>query len=166
MALLRPFAVELHPESDVTNILQTLDTLEFSNHSRAIKSLGFLPWMAFGLALILQVASGEIDADSDGVNIGHCLVFTDIMARPANSQHQFCLVMNFVAELGIGERLTLRQQGRVGLHEKHRLGGQRIVQFLDVGQIVAPNANHLHRPQCFTCFPPMRNLMAVTTFFV
>ena len=123
---------------------QCIGFLELTNWSGTVERLGDFPRKAFGFALALQIAGCEVDADSNRIIIPNSCSFIYRLPRLADAQHQLRLVMDFLAEVGIREGLACRQQSRFGLHEKHRLGRQIVVQFLDMSQIIASYADDFH----------------------
>ena len=121
MALLPPLTVEFHAKGDVIRMFQRTDFLEFTYRRRIVKGLGYLPRMAFGLALALQVAGSEVDA------YGHCIIITvgeahgDVLTQPTDTHHHLRLVVDTAEMVRDKEGFALIKDGGICLGEYHGL---------------------------------------------
>ena len=77
---------------------------ELSYGGRVVESLADFPWQAFLAAMPLDVPGGKIESEGIGIVIVRGELGGDILAHLADSQDQFGLVMQFLAEIGDVER--------------------------------------------------------------
>ena len=74
-----------------------------------VERFGYFPRQSFGDAGALQVACGEIDAQSHFGVIARGKTFADRTAHAVDLDDQFRFVMYFPAEIGHVERVVVAQ---------------------------------------------------------
>ena len=117
---------------------------ELSYGGRVVESLADFPWQAFLAAMPLDVPGGKIESEGIGIVIVRGELGGDILAHLADSQDQFGLVMQFLAEIGDVERPVPDQQRCVRLAEEYRLFRHLGAQFLDMFPVILSYADDFH----------------------
>ena len=129
---------------------------ELSYGGRVVESLADFPWQAFLAAMPLDVPGGKIESEGIGIVIVRGELGGDILAHLADSQDQFGLVMQFLAEIWDVERPVPDQQRRVRLAEEHRLFRHLGAQFHDMFPVILSYADDFHRflclKKCYMCY--------------
>lgn len=145
VALLHGLPVARKGEIEVVNrAAQFLETDKGAEHGTAVKAFRHQPGEAGGLGLPLQVAGGEIDAESHGVVVLMGKARLDAFAQPVYAHHHFRFMLEVVGKIGVEQRQLLGVEGAVGLKEESRLGGHRGLHLTGMGGIVANNTQYLH----------------------
>ena len=103
-----------------------------------------------------EFPGGKIESEGIGIVIVRGESRSDILAHLADSQDQFGLVMQFLAEVGDVERPVPDQQRCVWLAEEHRLFRHLGSQFLDMFPVILSYADDFHRflclKKCYVCY--------------
>lgn len=136
--MLAQFAVDAEPNLPVAKVAHTAAQMDGSKRCRRIERLAGIPRPTGLLSLVLQIATGPVDADGVAVDaFGGC--FNRKMAAAAmQCEHEFHFVMEILSARRIGYSQVIRDE-RIGrLAKKERWLARRIrAHFLGVLRVVS-----------------------------
>lgn len=145
VALLHKAAVEQEGEVEVADgLAEFLQGYERTDDGTPIKAFGKEPGHTRGFGLPLEVAGGEVDAESCGTIVFAGKAGLDALAEAVDADNHFDFVLDVGGEIGVEERQLFGVERAVGLFEKDGFGGDGGVHLAGMGGIVAYNAEDFH----------------------
>ena len=119
-AFLHRLAIDVQMEVDSLYVSKLLDVHPFTDGSRAIESLGKLPWLPFLPELLLHLTSRKVDTHSYGIIIAMGETLWYGLAQLADAHHQLRLILNASQMVWDKERLAIVELGRISLGKDDR----------------------------------------------
>ncbi len=144
VAVLAHLAVDGQADADVGRVGKLVGVHERRQHAGAIEALCQLPGQALFLQFRLDLAQGQVQRRRiAGDRVEDLLAVRLARQRLADQHGDFRLVVYRAALLRQAQPAAHRHHAGAGLDEQQRLGGNRVVQFLGVFGVVAPDADQL-----------------------
>eukprot|EP00913_Durusdinium_trenchii_P008294 g7791.t1 len=134
------FAVHIEPDIAFLWVADRSGGNERRHRSRHLECLCHFPRTTHLLHLILEIATGKINADAIAIDLGQSLFRSDIGTARRKRHHQFHLVVDGRGQGRIGEAVTVIEIVRVLLEEEPRFARRIMPHLYGVVGIVPADA--------------------------